>query len=61
MNAGVSTPVFVMNIPEEAMSRYSLKGAVSSFNKAVMERFLRAIRARGKSGNFHEHIREVTA
>ena len=38
MNAGVSTPVFVMNIPEEAMSRYPLKGAVSSFNKAVMER-----------------------
>ena len=30
-------------------------------HKAVMERFLRAIRARGKSGNFHEHIREVTA
>ena len=30
--------VYTMNIPEEAMSRYLLKGAVSSFNKAVMER-----------------------
>ncbi len=30
--------VYTMNIPEEAMSRYPLKGAVSSFNKAVMER-----------------------
>ena len=30
--------VYTMNIPEEAMPQYLLKGAVSSFNRAVMER-----------------------